>query len=93
MKYFSGETILISRNDFGFMDDDDSDDHLRITLLANPVHGQLVYKELNVVMEGNIITQDDINKNFIRFVFVNTCKCLYGQLFTPGIYFDFCQKD
>lgn len=76
MKYFSGETILISRNDFGFMDDDDSDDHLRITLLANPVHGQLVYKELNVVMEGNIITQDDINKNFIRFVFVNTCKCL-----------------
>ncbi|VDI42839.1 Hypothetical predicted protein [Mytilus galloprovincialis] len=63
-----GETILISRNDFGFMDDDDSDDHLRITLLANPVHGQLVYKELNVVMEGNIITQDDINKNFIRYM-------------------------
>lgn len=62
----SGETILINRDDFGFMDEDDNDEDLRITLMASPVNGQLVYKQINVVMAGNIITQQDINNNYIR---------------------------
>jgi len=48
------------------MDEDDNDEDLRITLMASPVNGQLVYKQINVVMTGNIITQQDINNNYIR---------------------------
>lgn len=63
----SGDTVVLRKTELGFMDEEDSEDRLRISLNSYIAHGSFKYKSARLLQRGSSFTQQDINDGFIRY--------------------------
>ncbi|XP_069123568.1 extracellular matrix organizing protein FRAS1-like [Argopecten irradians] len=61
------DTVVIERGTLAFVDQDDEDNRLRITVSSNPVHGRLLYRGARLLQRGGVFTQADINNHHISY--------------------------
>lgn len=64
--YISGDTVVLRRTELGFMDEEDSDERLRIILNSYIAHGSFKYKAARLLQKGSSFTQQDVNDGLIR---------------------------
>lgn len=64
--YILGDTVVLRRTELGFMDEEDSDERLRIILNSYIAHGSFKYKAARLLQKGSSFTQQDVNDGLIR---------------------------
>lgn len=63
---YLGDTVVLRRTELGFMDEEDSDERLRIILNSYIAHGSFKYKAARLLQKGSSFTQQDVNDGLIR---------------------------
>ena len=66
--YISGSWVNVGREQLAFRDSEDSDADIEITLANDTTHGHLeVNGQSDKVKKGDHFTQEDINKERVRY--------------------------